>query len=371
MLRKALLVAAVAVIIYKLMNVVIKAGVFTHYKKHYPGPCRQIKGLNYGSEDLEVTKDGLAFITSGVSYAAMSTGYKEFLQRNGIKGRIFLYDFNEVHPEARELQLVPSKDFNPDYFHPHGISILEDSVKGEHIIYVINHAEIGDEAVEKFKFLPESYKLLHLKSFRGPLMHITNDLAIIGEDQFYISDYLYFKDHTLSLIEQAFLPFGLGSLLYFNGSDFSVVDSGLFSPNGMTLSKDKRYLYLSLPALSTVNVYELEKGNSLVLIQSAYLHSMADNLHLSESGDALYSGAHPILHQLVVHLDDPRQPAPSSVLRLPLKDGKIVPEDITELFYDHGDLISASSCAAIYKNKLLIGSVINKLVVCDVNADIV
>lgn len=55
------------------------------------------------------------------------------------------------------------------------------------------------------------------------------------------------------------------------------------------------------------------------------------------------------------------------VLRLPLKDGKIDAENISELFYDHGDLISGSSVATVYNSKLLIGSVFHKLVICDVN----
>lgn len=58
------------------------------------------------------------------------------------------------------------------------------------------------------------------------------------------------------------------------------------------------------------------------------------------------------------------------VLRIPLRDGRVDPEGVSELFYDHGDLISGSSSAVVYNRKLLIGSVINKLVICDVKAEI-
>ena len=53
------------------------------------------------------------------------------------------------------------------------------------------------------------------------------------------------------------------------------------------------------------------------------------------------------------------------VLHLPLSNGRVVAEEITELFYDHGDLISASTVAHLRNEQLLIGSIINKLVVCD------
>ena len=50
---------------------------------------------------------------------------------------------------------------------------------------------------------------------------------------------------------------------------------------------------------------------------------------------------------------------------------KVKGENLTsvqELFVDAtGDLISGSSVALVYKRKLLIGSVMHKLVLCDVN----
>ncbi|GFN87029.1 serum paraoxonase/arylesterase 1 [Plakobranchus ocellatus] len=55
----------------------------------------------------------------------------------------------------------------------------------------------------------------------------------------------------------------------------------------------------------------------------------------------------------------------TEVIRPPLSNGLVDHEKITELFYDHGDLISGSSVAHIHSGQLLVGSVIDKLVVCD------
>lgn len=212
---------------------------------------RLVKGLNFGSEDLEVTKDGLAFISSGIFFPTLSATYRGFLNTNNVQGRIFLYDFNKPDLEARKVHLVPSEDFDPDSFHPHGISVLEDEIKGEHLLYVVNHPDNGYDAVEKFKYLPKTNELIHLRSFQSDLFRITNDLALIEEDKFYITNYLYFRSAFLSFIEQIILPVGLGSLLFFDGKEATVVVSGLHAPNGLLMSKDKRYI-VSFPSSISV-----------------------------------------------------------------------------------------------------------------------
>lgn len=56
------------------------------------------------------------------------------------------------------------------------------------------------------------------------------------------------------------------------------------------------------------------------------------------------------------------------VLHIRLTNGNIT--SVTELLFDEGDLISGSSAAIVFDRKLLIGSFIDKLVICDVNVPI-
>ena len=59
------------------------------------------------------------------------------------------------------------------------------------------------------------------------------------------------------------------------------------------------------------------------------------------------------------------------MIRLPLKkDGLIQEDDVTKLFYDHGDLISGASVAAVFDGQMLIGSVVDFLVHCDLYEDV-
>ena len=112
---------------------------------------------------MEVTEDGLAFVTSGVNYAPMSPKFQEFYAKNNIRGRIFLYDFKKPGLGARPLKIRPSKTFDPETFRPHGIGMLEDKVKGEHQLYVVNHPVGGKDRVEKFRFVPAANELEHVR----------------------------------------------------------------------------------------------------------------------------------------------------------------------------------------------------------------
>ncbi|CAG5130483.1 unnamed protein product [Candidula unifasciata] len=368
MIGGAVKVGIAAIIVYKIAEFLLRPGADAdvHFKKHYPGECRQVKGIDFGSEDLEVTKDGLAFITSGLWFPGAPKGFTDMITNNNAKGSIFLYDFNKPDLGARKLKLIPSKHFDPEIFHPHGISLLEDEANGEHLLYVVSHRKGKDDAVEKFRYSPKTNELIHVNSFAGDELHITNDLAVISEDKFYITNMMYFKNPYLSIIENL-LALHVGSLVFFNGTGFTTAITGMRGPNGVSLSRDRKNLYVNLPFTGSMKVFDIKADYSLTEIQSLLLYTGADNLHVSQSGDALYTGAHPVLSKIMEHISDPSQKAPSSVLKLPLNNGKVDTEKITELFYDHGELISGSSVAAVHNNQLLIGSVIHKLVICDAN----
>ena len=112
---------------------------------------------------MEVSEDGLAFITSGTDFAPLPDGYHEYIKKNNVKGQIFIFDFLKPELNARPLKFRPSKAFNPETFQPHGISMLEDKDKGEHLIYVVNHVRGDLDRIEKFRFVPGVNELEHLK----------------------------------------------------------------------------------------------------------------------------------------------------------------------------------------------------------------
>ncbi|XP_005089445.2 serum paraoxonase/arylesterase 2 [Aplysia californica] len=364
MLKKAILVGLLAAVVYFVGTTVKMLGLHLHYYKHHPGTCRVVENAGLSSEDFHVTSEGLAFITSGVAFASAPSGFIEFQEKN--KGRILVYNFKNPKKGAVGLKIKPSKTLDLAKFKPHGISVLEDKTKGEHLVYVVNHPIPEPDAVEKFRFNPKTNELVHLKSITSNVMTTTNDLAVVEEDKFYITNFVYFNERSLATFEGLFqLP--LGGVLYYNGTGFTQVTPALVQPNGVFLSKDLRYLYVNMPMEQQIRVYKRQKDNSLAPVQVLPVYSAVDNLHLSQDGKTLYSTGHPVVYKILAHMEDPAQKAPSQVLQLPLnlKTGEIQMDQASELFYDHGDLIKASTVGSVYENSLLIGSLMDSLVVCD------
>ncbi|KAK0059774.1 serum paraoxonase/arylesterase 2, partial [Biomphalaria pfeifferi] len=266
------------------------------------------------------------------------------------------------------LKIRPTDKFDQSRFRPHGISVLEDKDTGKHILYSVNHPLSQPNRVEKFRYDPTTKELIHMKYFTSDLFRLTNDVAAVEEDTIYVTSCLYFNVSSLAMMKNL-LRWPLGSVVYYNGSNFENTIPQISGPNGILLSADQRYLYMNFPLLKRVGVWERKGDNSLAPVQTLNLRSAVDNLHLSSSGNGLFIGSHPITHKIMAHLEDPRTRAPSSVLYMPLTSGGKMTreEDVVELFYDHGDLITGSSVATVYDNKLLIGSVIDTLVICEMN----
>jgi len=365
MLRSAAVVLLLAVLTYSGARWYKYMGYHLHYYNSRPAHCHVVDNAGLGSEDLQVTTDGLAFITSGCTFSQNPPNFDIYMEEKGIKGRIFLYNFNEPKKGAIELNIKTSDTFSLDDFRAHGISILEDA-NGEHLLYVVNHPFPKPDSIEKFQFKPASNELVHLKTFTSEALRTANDLAIVEEDKFYITNFIYSKEDIWVRIEGMFkMPWC--NILYFNGTEFSEVVSNLNGPNGVVLSKDRKFVYVAFPHYLEIFVFKVTEDMRLVQVQTAHVHTLPDNLNLSKDGTTIYVGAHPIPYKIIEFINDPWTQAPSQVLSFPLVNGLIEVENGKQLFYDDGRLIKASTVADVYKDTLMIGSLLDTLVVCENN----
>lgn len=202
----------------------------------------QVPGLKYGSEDFEITTTGMAFVTSGFAYQPVSHEFKDFLKKHDLRGRIYSVDLNTPKTKAVEIPFKPSNIFDPLTFRPHGISVLEDkSGQGQHLLYVISHPDGEADRIEKFRYLPVERMLRHEMSIFCPEMHITNDLAVLDESNLFISDYLYYNSQLMHMVE-SLVALKLGGIIHYNGSHCRTAAGALNGPNGILLSRDKKYV---------------------------------------------------------------------------------------------------------------------------------
>jgi hypothetical protein len=350
MWKHLLLVAAIAFVVRYIITNLDAYGYFEHTFNHAPGKCRKLHEIEFGSEDIQSLPNGLAFISSGLRWRNTD-------EYNRRPGRIYLFDFNQPQLAPQELIIKADKDYK--LVSPHGINIWTDPKSGEVYLYVISH--VPDEIVDKFKFEPTSKSLTHLKRLAADTnFHSLNDLAVVGDDQFYFTNYLYISDRLE-------FPLGLrwGSLGFFDGTRTRLIVTGLFGPNGIALSPDGRFLYVAALVDREIRVYQRHlNNNSLTFIHSISVFTTPDNLNVDMATGDLWFGSHPVGYKAMQHLDDPRLPSPSQVIKMRMSDENVT--SVEEIYSNDGSEFSGSTVAVIHKKQLLIGSVVQSLLYCEI-----
>ncbi|XP_055959222.1 serum paraoxonase/arylesterase 2-like [Patella vulgata] len=286
--------------------------------------------------------NGLAFVTSGFILQNESSTKWAYIKKYNIIGRMYLFDFNKNKAEVEQLEVIGSNGgFDVSRFLPHGISGWQDAKTGKKTLFVVNHERLGVDCIEKFEFIPGKKQLKHVKRYRDDTMLLVNDVQVTGENSFYFTNFGTGPSQRMMMV-QILGRTSWNTVVYFDGKTYRVVLDGMAMSNGLYMSNDGRQVYA--------------------------VNSFPDNVVVDMKTGHLYVGSHPIQHILANHINDPEIKTPSQVLKLDVKDGYII--RTRELLYDDGHVLSGSSTAVIYNNKLLVGSIIDKLIICDVNVPI-
>ncbi|KAH9498119.1 Serum paraoxonase/arylesterase 2 [Bulinus truncatus] len=368
MYRKIAIVSIILFALQHIIRIIYSLGYHLHFYQHYPGACNQINGIEYGAGDFSVTQDGLTFITSGWNMNLFSDNFQAYYKRNKITGAIYLIKIMENASTPLKLEIISyDTNFQIDSFRPRGITVWPNTTTGEHVIFVVNHPPKEVNRIEKFQFDPHNLVLHHIKSYTSDKLRLVYDIQALGEDSFYASNILYESRVRFFMMLELFALMPWSSVVYFKeNTGFHEILTGLTSASGIIMSPCGMYVYVLLCMSSEVRVYTRHKDDSLLLHQVFPLYTHPDNAFVDPSTGDLFVSTHPIAHQFLNHLDRPDKiKAASQVLHLHTKDGSIV--SVTELFYDDGDLISGSSSAGVYNKSLLVGSTIDKLIICQVN----
>ncbi|CAD5126981.1 unnamed protein product [Dimorphilus gyrociliatus] len=357
-LKYIVFMASIAVYFYRqnVANFIISNGFFREIINHHPGKCRVLNGIK-GSEDMHQLSNGKVIITSDIGNIADPTN-----QLPNHKGRLFTIDLESVAKKLIELELP--KELEASNFFPHGISVLERPGKFP-LVYVINHPRLSSDRVEKLEWDINTNKLKYLKSFTDPKFTFINDLVVYEEDVFYVTVFLRSTSRFMREIEGTFkLP--LGYVLLYNHGETSIQADGLSMPNGINLSNDKKLLYLAEGGSYNIQIFKRHGIEKLELIQNVPLHTMPDNISVDKNGDLLI-GCHPKLIDVYFHLHDNSLISPSQILRVKIQNDRA--QSVTEIFADNGNLVKASTVAVVNKNALLIGTIGNELLLCDIHQD--
>ncbi|RCN30451.1 hypothetical protein ANCCAN_23782, partial [Ancylostoma caninum] len=178
---------------------------------HRPGACRQVEGIAHGSEDIALLEDeGIAFITSGIFY--MSPRGKN------VKGKIFLYDFNQEGTWKAEPLKINGK-YDQENFHPHGLSHIVTST-GIVRLFVISHSKAFEHSVMVLDWNRKTRQLDLVKTIRDEKFIRPNDLAAVSEEAFILSNDGSAQMAVTNLLEiLSLIP--RGSVVYYDGKKSS------------------------------------------------------------------------------------------------------------------------------------------------------
>ncbi|XP_036102553.1 serum paraoxonase/lactonase 3 [Molossus molossus] len=314
-----------------------------------PHDCHLIEGIEYGSEDIDILPSGLAFISSGLNYP----GIPSFAPNE--PGKIFMMDLNEQNPRVQELSI--SDGFDKASFNPHGIDTFIDE---DHTVYlyVVNHPHMRS-TVEIFKFEEQQRSLVHLKTIKHELLKSVNDIVVLGPEQFYATRDHYFTNFFLSQLE-VILGLKWTHILFYSPREVKVVAKGFRFANGITISLDKKYIYMADAMDKTIHVMKIHDNWDLTQLKAIQLDTIVDNLTVDPDTGDILAGCHPNAMKLFIY--DPEDPPGSEVLRI-LNVLSEKPRIITE-YANSGSVLQGSSVAIVHDRKLLIGTVFHRALLC-------
>jgi len=356
MLKKFIAVVVIAFVVRELFVYIEWLNLFEHTFNHRPGECFRLQGIEDGSEDMQLLPNGLAFISSG--YIALGRETSELFRHR--VGKIFLFDFNNPKKPPERLKIVTSDGKEYELISPLALGLWIDKPTGTTFLFV-SRLKKNDMIVDKFLFDETARTLTHVRRIpQQPEFHAFNDLVLVGEDQFFYSNFMY----TNNFLEML-LGVRWGSLGFFDGQQATLLDTGLNTPNGVALSPDGKFLYVACSCSREILVYNRHTNNSISFDNAFNIGTIVDNLIVDEETGDLWCGAHAVSYKALRYMDDPTNIAPSQVLRVKMSNGK--PVNITEIFFDDGSLISASSVALRRGRGLLIGSINTHAVYCELD----
>lgn len=341
MLKKTLLI---------LLVVILVAGGYFLSIMYTTGYFREIESVSFGEVFQEIPLAGAEDITADYeSNIMIISAFDRSADKRGESptGGLYIVDLLE-----QPFKPVRLSDGLGSGFHPHGISLYKlDS--GKYQLLVVNHQN-GKQTIEQFELnLPN--ELVHERTYDDPSIVSPNDIIALDADRFYFTN-----DHKntegLALIAENYLGLALSNTLFFDGSGFREVAGAIQYANGITISPDRKDLYVAAPRGFKILKYEILEEGYLGEPETIPAKTGVDNMEWDEDGN-LWIGCHPDLLTFSSYAGLKRSISPSEVL-------KIQGDKIETVYMNDGKEVSASTVAVPYKEYLFIGTVMdNKLLV--------
>jgi arylesterase/paraoxonase len=302
-----------------------------------------------GGEDLQIDWE------TGLVYVSAFDRRKHIYDDPSLNGAIYVFDLADPKGTVR----VASKDA-PSMFRPHGLSLYKGK-DGSRRLFVVNHRD-KDHSIEIFNVSKKGDLTLE-ESITGEKLISPNDVAAVGPRQFYFTNEAN-TDNQLRILIDSFTWGGRdGSLVYFDGADFTILKTEIAYANGVNVSADGQYVYVAEMLGECLSIFKKNQATGgLVLEEQVALNSKPDNIDIAEDG-SIWIACHPKYLKLIGHFQDPAKLSPTQLIKVNHTPG--IGTVVKEIFLSTGKEISGGTVGAFHNGILLLGSVTEKgVLVC-------
>ncbi|WP_299440383.1 SMP-30/gluconolactonase/LRE family protein [uncultured Aquimarina sp.] len=335
-IKRTTLVLLVVIIAF-VAHILISTGFFRTVENKFEGTVLKKIPIP-GAEDITVSpSEGFALISS--------TNREIYPPVKEEKGGLYLMDLKNKNFNLTHLTASFDQSFAP-----HGISMIKkDSI---YKVMAINHTPKG-HSIEVFTM--NGKNLVHEKTLTHPSLISPNDLVLIDEHRFYVTnDHGYTKG--IGKILEEYLGLSISNVLYYDGENYTEVADGIAYANGINFDPKRNLLFVASPRGFLVKVYSKNIDGSLEFIEDIPCGTGVDNIEIDTDGN-LWIGAHPNLLRFGSYAKGKEDTTPSEIIKITY-NGKN-DYDIEHIYTNDGTEMSGSTIAAPFEDLIVTGNVMD------------
>ncbi len=329
----AILVFIIGFVLYTL----ISTGFFRTVENYFEGNVIQEIPIR-GAEDITIShKDNFALIS-----ATQRATYPPTKEESG---GLYRMDLKTGNFDILHLTKSFSKPFAP-----HGISMFK---KDDHYqVMVINHTLKG-HSIEVFNLKNDS--LSHEQSITDSSLISPNDVVLIDENRFYFTnDHGYTEG--IGKFSEEYLGLSVSNVMYFDGTEFIEVASGIAYANGINFDAKRNLLFVASPRGFLIKVYSRNSDGSLDFIEDIPCGTGVDNIEIDNQGN-LWAAGHPNLLRFKAYAKGKKETAPSEIIKVTYNGKKDYL--VKKIYVEDGNRMSGSSVATPFDDLILTGNVMD------------
>ncbi|WP_299315072.1 SMP-30/gluconolactonase/LRE family protein [uncultured Aquimarina sp.] len=336
--RKRILLILLVAIIAFVAHTLISTGFFRTVENKFKGTVLKKIPIP-GAEDITVsTSDGFALISS--TNREIHPPVKEE------KGGLYLMNIKDNDFSITHLTSSYQKSFAP-----HGISMIKKD--STYKVMAINHTPDGQHAIEVFTM--QNKILVHEKTLTHPSLVSPNDLVLIDENRFYVTNDHKYTDGFGKVLEE-YLGLSISNVLYYDGENYIEVANGIAYANGINFDTKRNLLFVASPRAFLVKVYSRNLDGSLKFVEDIPCGTGVDNIEIDTKGN-LWIGAHPNLLRFGSYAKGKKETSPSEIIKVTYRGENDY--DIEQVYTNDGTVMSGSTVATPFEDFIITGNVMD------------